>query len=138
MASLSEADRVRVRHHLGYLSTEPVASINLGFPSASQAQFLAERAMNNLIPEAVGRILKDLNVLDSIEDQQVDALKRYKAQQLGELKIRNNNDERSEVMLLHESYELWRKKLADDLGVPINVFSELWNNQSWNVPVAGA
>ncbi|MCH7584457.1 MAG: type I restriction endonuclease subunit R [Acidobacteria bacterium] len=55
---LQEADRARVRHHLGYLNVEPVSSIQLGFPAASQPQFLVEIAMDRIIPEAVGMIQK--------------------------------------------------------------------------------
>lgn len=124
MASLSEADRVRVRHHLGYLNTLPSASIQLGFPAATETGFLVERAMSFVIDEAVPRIQRALNELDCIEDQQSKARSRFSAQQLGELKIRNGNDEKTEVELLQESYWLWQSKLANYLGVPVNPFAQ--------------
>jgi hypothetical protein len=137
---LSEADRARVRHHLGYQNVEPVSSIALGFPSAQQPQFLVERAMDRLMPEGVGRIIQTLNALDCIEGQMIDALCRLSAQQLGELKLRNSNEEPTEQDLLEREYLRWAKRLADDLGAPLNPFSERFrtsgSGSSLNIPVA--
>jgi len=124
------------------LNTEPVSSIALGFPGAGQAQFLVETAMDRLIPEAVGKILKYLAILDSIEAQMVDALKRLKVQKLGEITLRNSNEEPVEQDLLEKEYNRWAKRLADDLGVPINKFSERFQSGFFggpgiNIPVAG-
>lgn len=136
---LSDADRARVRHHLGYLNVEPVSSIALGFPSAQQSMFLVDRAMDRLIPEGVSRIIQQLNTLDCIEQQMVESLCRLKAQQLGELKIRNSNEEPTEQDLLEREYLRWAKRLADDLGCALNPFSERFRaggGQSINLPVA--
>lgn len=135
MSNLQEADRARVRHHLGYLSTEPVSSIALGFPSAQQAQFLVERAMDHILPAAVSRVIQQLNILDAIEGQMVDALDRLQAQQLGELKLRNSNEEPVEQDLLEHEYIRWAKRLADDLGVPLNPFSERFRSGGTSSPL---
>lgn len=124
MAALSESDRVRTRHHLGYLNIEPGVSISFGFPSAQQPEFLVERAMNNVIDQAVGRIIATLDTLDCIEDKLRSSIEQLAVQQLGELKLRNNNDEQNVCDLLEREYVRWAKRLADDLGAPLNVFSE--------------
>lgn len=124
MASLSESDRVRVRHHMGYLNVEPGSSIALGFPSAQQPEFLVERAMNNVIDQAVGRIIDTLDTLDCLESDMRSASKQLAVQQLGEMKLRNSNDEPNVCDLLEREYVRWAKRLADDLGAPLNVFSE--------------
>lgn len=139
---LSEADRERVRYHLGYLNVEPVSSIILGFPSASQAAFLVERAMDRVLPFAIPRVLRHLQELDCIEDQMSGSRKRLEAQQLGELKLRNSNEEPMEADLLEREYQRWAKRLADLLGVPINPFSErfrsgFYGGGSINTPVMG-
>lgn len=79
--------------------------------------------MDRVMPEAVGLILKSLSACDAIEQQQIDALRRLKAQQLGELKLRNSNEEATEQDLLEMEHKRWAGKLADDLGVPFNPFS---------------
>lgn len=134
-----ESDRVRIRSHLGYLSVEPASAIQLGFPSAQQAQFLVEIAMDRIIPEAIPRALRCVEELDCIENQMSESRTRLKAQQLGELKLRNNNDERTEADLLEREYRRWAVRLADLLGVPLNVYSERFREggSSMSVPVAG-
>jgi hypothetical protein len=135
---LSEADRERVRYHLGYLNVEVAASVALGFPSTSQPFFLVEKAMDRLYPEAVGRVLRILAELDCIEDQMSAARTRLPAQQLGELKLRNTNEERTEEDLLDASYQRWAKRLADQLGVPINPFSERFRSGAYGVAGGGS
>ena len=135
---LQEADRARVRHHLGYINVEPVSSIQLGFPAASQPQFLVEIAMDRIIPEAVGMIQKYLAILDGLEDLMVQSFRTDKVQQLGELKLRNSNEEPTEHDLLERKYRYWAMVLADDLGVPLNPFSNRFRGGAGmlNVPVA--
>lgn len=122
--TLSEMDKERVRFSLGYLNVEPSAAISLGFPSAGQAEFLVERAMNRLIPATVGRIQSILNILDSIESQMVEALRRLKAIKIDEITLRNSTEDSTEQDLLEREYRRWAQRLADNLGVPLNVYSE--------------
>lgn len=138
---LSENDRERVRYHLAFLNVEPVSSIALGFPSAQQAQFLVERAMDRVLPAGVPRVLRIVNHLDCIEEQMMGSLKHLKAQQIGELKLRNSNEEPTEQDLLEREYMRWALRLADQLGVPINPFSErfrhgLYGGGGMNTPVS--
>lgn len=138
MTALSENDRARVRHHLGYLNVEPSGAIALGFPAAQQPQFLVERAMDRVIPAAISRILCTLDTLDKIEGAMAASICRLSAQQLGELKIRNSNEEPTEGDLLEREYRRWAMRLADDLGAPLNPFSERFRagSASTNLPVA--
>lgn len=138
--ALTASEKERVRYHLGYLNVEPSAAIALGFPRASQAGFLVEQAMERLMEPTVGRVSQLLSVLDRIEGQMIEALQRLQAQQLGELKLRNSNDEPTEQDLLEREYVRWAQRLADNLGVPLNVYSErfreLGSGGGVNVPVA--
>lgn len=138
--SLSEVDRAKVRHHLGYPNVEPVSSISLGFPSASQPQFLVEIAMDRIIPEGVGLIQKYLAILDALESQMVESFARDKVQQIDGVKLRNSNEEPTEHQLLEVKYRYWAGVLASDLGSPINPFSTRFYQLaggSINIPVAG-
>ena len=138
---LDDQDRERVRYHLGYLNVEPVSAVALGFPSAQQAQFLIERAMDRLFPYAVPRVHRILTELDCIEDQMSDARKRLRVQQMGEIKMRNTNEEPVEQDLLEREYARWAKRLADHFGVPVNPYSErfrsgMYGGGSMSTPVA--
>ncbi len=119
--SLTEQDREAIRYHLGYHNTEATASINLGFPASNQQLFIVETAMDRVVNQsAVSRIMRIVNELNSIEAQISESRKRFKAQQLGELKLRNSNDEASEADMLRQEYLDWASQLASQLGVPLN------------------
>lgn len=133
----TEQDRSRIFYHLGYPDVSSASAIQLGFPAQSQPQFLVAAAMDLLAPASVGRAILILNNLDTIERQQMQANGRLKAQQLGELKLRNGNDEATEQDLLEREYIRWAEKLADLLGVPTNPFSERYRSGGGgNIPVA--
>ena len=72
----------------------------LGFPSSSQALFILETAMERLLPETVGRVQSIVAHLEEVESQMKVDIKLLKAQQLGELKLRNSNEEPTEQDLL--------------------------------------
>jgi len=133
-AILTEEEKARIRHHLGYLNVNPVTAIQLGFPRASQPQFLVESAMNNIPESAIGIIRKNVAILDNIEDRLVGALDRLTAQSLDEITMRPDEHD-----ALEREYYRWATRLADDLGVPLNIYSERFRNAggqaSINVPM---
>jgi hypothetical protein len=132
VALLSEEEKDRILHHLGYVLTDPVASIQLGVPRASQPMFLVLSQFNRIPDHAVGLIRKYLAILDRIEDLLVDAMDRFAAKELGEITLRDN-----ETDMLENEYARWARRLADDLGVPLNPFAaRLWGGKaSLSIPV---
>jgi hypothetical protein len=133
-AVLQEEEKARIRHHLGYLNVQPAASIQLGFPAASQPLFLVESAMNKIPETAVGIIRKTVSILDNIEDRLVDALDRLQAEKLSDVTLRADEHD-----ALEREYVRWAKRLADDLGAPLNAYSERFRHgmaqASLSVPV---
>jgi hypothetical protein len=121
--ALTDQEKERIRYHLGYNNVDPITTIALGFPATTQSLFLVDASMERLQPATVSRVLFILGVLDQIEGQMIDALKRLRAQQLGELKLRGNNDEPVEQDLLEREYYRWAKRLSDNLGAPLNAYS---------------
>lgn len=117
-AILGEAEKARIRYHLGYLQIEPAAAIQLGFPAASQAGFLVESAMNRIMDAAVGLVRERVAVLDQTEQRMVGAQKRMAAKRLGEIELRADETDQ-----LRAEYRYWAGSLADILGVPLNVYS---------------
>jgi hypothetical protein len=118
IAVLSDPEKNRIRYHTGYLVTTMVASVQLGFPRATQPMFLVEQAMNLIPDDAIGLIRERVAILDSTETRMVQAQARLAADQLGNLKIREK-----EILQLRGEYRYWAQTLADLLGVPLNTYS---------------
>lgn len=115
-ALLTEAEKSRIRTHLGYNSAvAPVASIQLGFPASSQSAFMVEFAMNNLLPEACGYIRKCLAQLDGLDDQLGEAQGFLQVDKVGEITLSESATDRIE-----KEYVRWAQRLADSMGVPLN------------------
>lgn len=133
LAVLTELEKNRIRHHLGYLVTAPVASIQLGVPRASEPQFLVEFSMNSIPVDAIGQVRRWVAILDSTEETMVDAQSRLAAKRVGNIEMRED-----ELDSLEREYRRWAQRLADDLGVPLNIYSERFRGGlgSLNIPVA--
>jgi hypothetical protein len=121
-AVLTEQEKARIRHHTGYPLIDPVSSIVLGVPGSSQPMFLLELAMNRIPETAIGIIRNYIAVLDTIEQRLIDAQTRFSATKLGEITLRQDEPERIEA-----EYARWAKRLANDLGIPLNAFAERFN-----------
>jgi hypothetical protein len=128
--ALTEEEKARVRHHTGYILLDPVPSITLGVRALGQPQFLVELALNRVPESAVGLIRRYIAELDSIEDQLSDARRRFKAEKLGEITLRAD-----ETDMLEREYARWAKRLADDLGIPLNQYSERFRSGA-GVPIS--
>jgi hypothetical protein len=138
MTALSDADKERVRYHLGYLNTSFAASLTLGIPRPVQTLFLVEDAMGLLIPHAVTRVRCILDTMDNIEARlrkQLDTLGVSKA---GELDLHPLKD-RGQLVTdsLEREYVRWGNRLADILGVPHYPFSARYAKRGpgSNIPV---
>jgi hypothetical protein len=70
------------------------------------------------MPVAEDRIRRILGVLDTVEEQLLDALPRLAAVKLDELEIRQD-----ETNQLEKEYVRWACRLADIFGVPIYPYS---------------
>jgi hypothetical protein len=101
------------------LVVDPIVSIQLGVPRASQPQFLVEASLNNLPQEAVDLVRERIAVLDGIEAKLIEAQTRLAANRLGEIELRED-----EPGQLEREYRRWAQRLADLLGVPLNIYSE--------------
>jgi len=131
-AVLTEEEKARIRYHLGYIQTSPVASIQLGVPSASQPMFLLELQMNRIPDTAVAIIRSCTAKCDATEQRILDCQERMAAKSIDEIDL--NPDEAN---MLRREYRYWVQKLADNLGAPINAFASAWQAgaQPLNVPV---
>ncbi len=124
---LTIEEKAKILRYLRYPNWQSLAqSFQLGFPSEAQPEFLVRLAFDRIAPESLDLIRKDLCELDIIELQFSEARKRFQASKLGELTLNQN-----EIRMLEREDSRWRKKLADDLGV----YQNPWSNE--NVPFGG-
>jgi hypothetical protein len=118
--AFTEQEKGRILHFLGYPSWASLAqSIQLGYPAASQPLFLVEDAFNRMTAEGEFSIRKDLSECECVEAQISDARTRLRAQSIGEIKLN-----KEEIAALRDELEFWSARLASDLGVAQNPYSD--------------
>jgi hypothetical protein len=121
MATFTDSERDRILHFLGYPKWTALAqSIQLGYPMASQPLFLVYDAFVRIDSGGVENALRDLCQCESIENQLADARSRFKATSVG-----NINLNAKETAMLRDELKFWTKRLADDLGVVVNPYSQM-------------
>jgi hypothetical protein len=115
----TDAEKSRIKHFLSYPDwVSLAASIQLGFPAGAQPLYLVEDAFQRLTPGGEVSVRRDLCECESIEGQMGEARGRFKATQLGTLKVNM-----SEVRMLREELSYWGLRLASDLGVVSNPYA---------------
>ena len=127
---LTAQEQARIRDVLGYLNVTAAASIQLGFPRASQALFLVQASMGRVLPEAEDIIRKHLGECDRLDAELSAARSRLKAESLGELHLNPK-----ELGDLRREQRYWAGRLADALGVPLNIYADRWGSSSVNMRV---
>lgn len=119
--TLTDHERDRVLHFLGYPAwAQLAASIQLGFPMASQPLFLVYNAILRITPGGTESVRRDLCQCEAIEAQMADARSRMKATAIGEMTLNPQ-----ETRMLRGELQFWTKRLADDLGVVVNPYSQM-------------
>lgn|SRR5690606_40319825 len=119
--ALTEEEKVKVRHHLGFLNVQSVYTFVLGSPSSVETQFAIEGAMERLIPAALPELRRHLGFLDKIEEQMICGLENIDVEQLGEMKLNVKGKDRAQ-MQLREVYDYWANSLANLMGIYRNPF----------------
>ncbi len=134
--AFTDAEKARIRYHLGYPGVQFAASLQFGIPKPIQTAFLVEQAMNNVISaheqDIRGHILP---TLEHIECLLAESATHLVATGLGDLKL--NPDE---PQLLEREYVRWANRLADTLGVPLYAYSKRFSggfSAAGNVPITG-
>ncbi len=113
--------KARVKHFLAYPDWQALASsIVLGFPAGSQQLFLVEDAFQRLTSGGEGSVLTDLCECEDIEVQMRTARGRLRARKVGNVEM--NPDELSD---LRRELGYWTLRLADDLGVIPDPYSQI-------------
>lgn len=127
--AFTDSEKARIKRLLSYPDWRALAqSIQLGYPAASQPAFLVDDAFHRLTPEAEQLTRKDLAECECIESQISDARTRLRARRMGELELNP-----AEIKQLRHELLWWTTRLADDLGVVPDPYSQMMyqslNNQ---------
>lgn len=125
--ALTEQEKVRARHHLGYLNVQQAATFVLGVPAAIQTQFMIEGAFSRVLPQAEARFRQLLDTLDGVEQQITDNQINLAVEKIDEITINLK-----EFQHLVKRYEWWRRGLANLMGILPNPFDQRF--QGWGGP----
>lgn len=116
---LTEDEKSRARHHLGYLQVTSAQTFVLGVPAAVQTTFMIEGALNKLLPSGESKFRSILDNLDGVEAQIIEDQENLAVDQIDTIKVRP--DEFKHLMI---RYEYWRSGLANLLGIIPNPFDQ--------------
>ena len=131
-ANLTEEEKVRARHHTGYLGVGSAQTFYLGIPAQVQTQFQIEGAFQLLLPASLPKFRELLAKLDAIEEQMFEDNDTLVATTIGSIGI--NQDEHKKLRV---EYKFWQGALCNMLGVIANPYDFRFTNGGINVPVSG-
>ena len=123
MAVLTEQEKVRIRHHLGYLNVQEASTFVLGTPSSVETQFIIEGAFNRVLESAVPLLRDLLGKLNATEEQMFCGQENMALLKIGEITMNSTGEDR-EQKELRRSYEYWKRSMANILGVMVNPFDK--------------
>ena len=124
MASLSDQQKVKVRHHLGYLNVQQDQTFVLGTPAAVETQFIIEGAMDRVLLAAVPELNRQLTILDGLEEQMVCNQENVALLKIGEITMNSTDPKNNEQTQLRKMYKYWQKSLANIMGIDSNPFDK--------------
>ena len=128
MSELSEQEKVKIRHHCGYLNVQASSTFVLGVPASVETQFLIEGAMMRIIPEAVPEVRRHLQILDQIENQAIQNLELLQITKLDTIEVNSTGPDREQRQLT-QAYDKWVNSLCNALGASRNPFDKRTSGQ---------
>lgn len=123
MSALSAQEKVKVRHHCGYLNVQDAQTFVLGTPAAVETQFIIEGAMDRVLEAAIPELRRQLQILDGIEDQMVMNLELLQVQKLGEITVNSTGADREQRALI-QVYDRWVDSLCNLMGISRNPYDK--------------
>lgn len=126
----TDEEKVRLRHHLGYLNVQESMTFVLGLPAGVQTQFQIEGAMNRVLEAAMPQARRHMSILDQIESQMVEDLELLAIESIDTIKVRAD-----EQAKLRDQYLYWRLGLANLLGISPNPYDKRYSEAGINVSV---
>jgi len=128
---LTEQEKVRIRHHTGYLNVAEAYTFVLGTPSSVETQFIIEGAMTRVLESALPLLRDIVRRLDCIEDQMAEASELLDVSSMGEITI----DPKLRQKRIAE-YDYQCSALCNLLGVQRNPFDKRRMDAGINIRVS--
>jgi hypothetical protein len=116
---LSEQQKVRARHHLGYGGVQQAQTFVLGVPAGVQTAFMIEGALNRLMPQSEATFEALLQRLDGIEAQVLGDQPNLAAKKVGTIEV--NTDEFKQLIVQYQHHQ---GALSNMLQIPPNPFDQ--------------
>jgi hypothetical protein len=112
---LTEHDKMRCRHHLGYPNFTAQSTFVLGVPAALQTTFMIEGAFNKILPQAEAWFRQLLDRMDRLECQILDNSENQEVTKIGEIEV---NEKAFQQAIMR--YRHWQGAICNLLGVQPN------------------
>ena len=116
---LTEEDRNRVRHHLGYGEVQSSQTFVLGVPAGVQTQFMVEGAFARILPSAEAGLRKLLDKMDRVEERIEESTEDVEVEAVGNIKINDKAFQR-----LVTRYLWWQRSVANLFQVTPNPYDQ--------------
>jgi hypothetical protein len=116
---ISEENKARARHHLGYGQVQEASTFVLGVPAAVQTAFMIEGTWSRIMASGEEHFCRLLDRLDGIEDQILEDQPNLAAEAVGTIKLNMN-----EFRMLLQQYSYWQGAVANLLQIPANPFDQ--------------
>ena len=132
--ALADEEKVKIRHHLGYINVGQGSTFFLGSPATVEINFAIENAMTKLLPQAYPLVREMLARCDATEQQLFDNQENLAVTKVCDIELRSD-----EMKELDKRYDRWRGALANALGVYFNPWDkrDVGGASGVNVPVVG-
>jgi hypothetical protein len=133
-AVVTEEEKSRARHHLGYPEVDAVSTFALGIPAAMQTNFMIEGAFNRISQSSAERFRLLLCRLDAVEEQVFCSADLTDVNKVDTIEIN-----RKWIIEKAKIYKIAQQALGNLLAVPPNPFDmrEWLQGGSINVGVSG-
>lgn len=128
---LTDQEKVKLRHHTGYLNVGEAATFVLGTPAGVETQFIIESAFDRVLEVALPEIRRHMQILDGIEEQMVTDHELLAVEKLGEITVNTKEQEK-----LTRRYDYWVESLCNLLGAYRNPFDRRLGSRGINAKVA--
>ena len=116
----TDEEKVRCRHHLGFLNVQEAYTFVLGTPAGVETQFVIEGALNRILPAAMPLFRELLAKCDATEAQRFEDQDSLVASKVGTIDLRGREGQVAQAM----QYDYWRQGLSNLLGIYVNPFDK--------------
>lgn len=128
--AFTEEEKVRIRHHLGYMNVSLASAFALSVPTGLRTDFLLEMSMTKVLPAAYPQARKLLAYLEQLEEQKI-----MDAELLAFVKVDEIEFASEEQSRVHQLYRQFQAALANLFGVAPNPYDQREGTSGINIGV---